>query len=180
MIFATAGTQLPFDRLLSGIDSWAARNSGFPILAQAGASQRRFHHIRTVPHLDQTEFQVEFEKARLIVAHAGMGTILSAAELGKPLIIMPRCVKFNEHRNDHQRDTAREMSRLSNVTVVSDGQALHEALDNAVSSGFEIPRQTAPSRPEELSPLIEAIRNFIWTEEKKIPARRVLFRKSAA
>jgi UDP-N-acetylglucosamine transferase subunit ALG13 len=47
-----------------------------------------------------------------------MGTILSAAELGKPVILMPRRAKFGEHRNDHQQDTALEMARLSNVTVV--------------------------------------------------------------
>ena len=97
MIFATVGTQLPFDRLLSGLDSWAARNPEVPILAQTGASERRFGHIRTVSQLSQANFQAQFEKARLIVAHAGMGTILSAAEFGKPVILMPRLAKFNEH-----------------------------------------------------------------------------------
>ena len=39
---------------------------------------------------------------------------------------MPRRADLGEHRNDHQRDTAAEMSRLSNVTVVEDS-ASHNA-----------------------------------------------------
>jgi hypothetical protein len=66
-----------------------------------------------------------------------MGTILTAAELGKPLILMPRRAKFGEHRNDHQQDTVREMARLSNVSVVEDGEALHLELDRALARGFE-------------------------------------------
>jgi UDP-N-acetylglucosamine transferase subunit ALG13 len=84
MIFATVGTQLPFDRLLLGLDGWAAANPGIPVLAQAGASQRRFRHIETVGQLSQAEFPRPVRGRRLVVAHAGMGTILSAAELGKP------------------------------------------------------------------------------------------------
>jgi hypothetical protein len=57
MIFATVGTQLPFDRLLVGLDRWAAANPGIPVLAQAGASQRRFRHIETVGQLSLTEFR---------------------------------------------------------------------------------------------------------------------------
>jgi hypothetical protein len=73
-----------------------------------------------------------------------MGTILSAAELGKPLILMPRRAKFGEHRNDHQQDTALEMARLTNVTVVEDGEALHTELDMALARGFEAPCMLAP------------------------------------
>ncbi|MGP1358348.1 glycosyltransferase [Roseicyclus sp.] len=171
MIFATVGTQLPFDRLLLGLDGWAARNPGVPVLAQAGASRRRFRHIETVGHLGQAEFRARLGAARLVVAHAGMGTILTAAELGKPLILMPRRAKFGEHRNDHQQDTVREMARLSNVSVVEDGEALHLELDRALARGFEVActrtpdASDAPGAPganDALHPLIDVIRAFVW------------------
>ena len=164
MIFATVGTQLPFDRLLKGLDSWAAANRDVPILAQTGQSARRFAHMRTVAHLTQSEFRAAFEAASLIVAHAGMGTILSAAELGKPVILMPRLAKFGEHRNDHQQDTAREMARLSNVTVVEDGESLHAALDLARARNFTgvVSEPVTSGRP--LDPLLRAVRDFVWTE----------------
>ena len=164
MIFTTVGTQLPFDRLLRGIDSWAARNQDISIVAQAGASSSRFRNIHTVQHLSQTAFQDHMKASRLVVAHAGMGTILSAAELGLPVILMPRLAKFGEHRNDHQRDTAKEMARPSNVTVVEDGESLHQALDLARARNFEMPRAQSDDMSGELDPLIKAIREFVWND----------------
>ncbi len=169
MIFTTVGTQLPFDRLLRGVDSWAAQNKDVQIVAQAGASSGRFPNIQTVSHLSQAEFQDQMKAARLIVAHAGMGTILSAAELGLPVILMPRRAKFNEHRNDHQQDTAREMARLSNVTVVEDGESLHQVLDLARARNFELPRARCNNAPDELDPLIRAIKDFVWIETSSSP-----------
>ena len=163
MIFATVGTQLPFDRLLTGLDSWAARHPDLPVLAQSGATTRDYRHIETVPHLGQSEFLAHFQAARLIVAHAGMGSILSAAEMGKPIILMPRRAEFQEHRNDHQLDTAKEMARLSNVTVVQDGKALHRALDRALSQRCTTGPLAGPSQACELDPLISAVRDFVWS-----------------
>lgn len=57
MIFATIGTQLPFDRLLAGLDTWAARNPGVPIVAQAGSTSRSFRHLQTVTAMPQSEFR---------------------------------------------------------------------------------------------------------------------------
>ena len=167
MIFATVGTQLPFDRLLQGLESWAALHPDVPVLAQTGACARTYSFIRTVRHLSQTEFAARLKAARLVVAHAGMGTILSASELGKPVILMPRQARFGEHRNDHQIDTANEMRRLSNVTVVEDGQALHHALDLAVSLGFECARPIRPAQTTELDPLIAMIREFVWKDANR-------------
>ena len=180
MIFATVGTQLPFDRLLQGLDTWAERNAGIPILAQSGATSAQLRHVETVSQMGQADFQDRFEKARLIVGHAGMGTILCAAELGKPLILMPRRADYGEHRNDHQQDTAQEMSRLSNVTVVSDVQSLHRALDEAVASDFKVEPSEACAEAEELGLLIEAIRDFVWFEDRKKVSHRHLARRKLA
>ena len=162
MIFATVGTQLPFDRLLLGLDSWAAANPGVHVLAQSGATGRRFRHIETMAHMSQPMFRAALQEARLIVSHAGMGTILSATDLGKPLVLMPRQAKFGEHRNDHQQDTVHEMARLSNVTVVEDGEALHMALDAALARGFETPLARVEDGSEALGPLVDAVRDFVW------------------
>ncbi|SLN67510.1 hypothetical protein TRL7639_03891 [Falsiruegeria litorea R37] len=162
MIFATVGTQLPFDRMLHALDDWAGGNPGVPVFAQIGSSQGSFQNMETIENLGQAEFRQRFKAARLIVAHAGMGTILSAAELGKPIILMPRRFHLGEHRNDHQMDTAQEMARLSNVTVVEDNEALHETLDWYVRSGCEV--AIAPVQPDvaTLEPLLEVIRDFVW------------------
>ena len=169
MIFATVGTQLPFDRLLLALDAWAAANRDVPVLAQTGATGRRFGHIQTVGHLGQPDYRRHIEAARLVVAHAGMGTILSAVELGKPAILMPRRASLGEHRNEHQTDTAREMARLSNVTVVEDAAALHGALDAARAQGFVASPARGTAEAEALSPLLDAVRGFVWETRGTAP-----------
>ncbi|MBO9450817.1 glycosyltransferase family 28 protein [Tropicibacter sp. R16_0] len=163
MIFATVGTQLPFRRMLHALDDWAGSNPGVPVLAQTGDGQCAFHHMETVEQLGQREFRQRFKAAKLIVAHAGMGTILSAAELGKPIVLMPRRAEFGEHRNDHQLDTAQEMMRLSNVTVANDAEALHETLDWYARYAFEV--EMMPIQPDgaKLEPLLDVIRTFVWS-----------------
>src|SRR6185503_3524674 len=43
----------------------------------------------------------------LVVAHAGMGSVITAGEHGKPIVLLPRRAGLGEHTNDHQVDTAR-------------------------------------------------------------------------
>jgi UDP-N-acetylglucosamine transferase subunit ALG13 len=164
MIFATVGTQLPFDRLLSGLDGWAATNPDISVLAQTGRTARRFRHLETVRALDQGAFRARLSEARLVVAHAGMGSVLSAVELGRPVILMPRLARFGEHRNDHQRDTAAEMARLPNVTVVPDGAALHAALDRARARGFAPGADRVAASPASEA-LLAALRDFVWGDD---------------
>ncbi|MEK9713666.1 MAG: glycosyltransferase, partial [Thalassolituus sp.] len=64
-----------------------------------------------------------------LVAHAGIGSILTAVELGLPVIIVPRDFKRGEHRNDHQSSTAREFSTRKGVYVATDEATLHDLLD---------------------------------------------------
>ena len=180
MIFTTVGTQLPFDRLLRGMDSWAACNQDVSIVAQAGTSSSRFANIQTVSKLSQSEFCDHMKAARLVVAHAGMGTILSAAELGLPVILMPRLAKFGEHRNDHQCDTAREMARLSNVSIVQDGESLHHALDLARARNFEVPRAQSADTSSELDPLIDTIRDFVWKDTAPVQVNALANGRQAA
>jgi UDP-N-acetylglucosamine transferase subunit ALG13 len=172
MIFATVGTQLPFDRLLSALDTWAALHSDIPVLAQTGSDATHYAHLKCQTHLDQTAFAARMAEARVIVAHAGMGTILQAAEAGKPLILMPRRADMGEHRNDHQLATAAEMAVLSNVTVVHDATGLATALAQALQRTDACqPVLSGSAQPR----LIEALKEFIWSEETRpAPAKRRL------
>jgi UDP-N-acetylglucosamine transferase subunit ALG13 len=164
MILATVGTQLPFDRLLLALDTWASLNPSMPVLAQTGRTLNRYAHLTQIEQMDQDRFAECVMQARVIVAHAGMGTILTALEFGKPLILMPRRADLGEHRNDHQRDTAAEMARLSNVTVVEDSASLCAAISGGLArterSMAVIDRGTASSS------LLDAVRGFIWSGAK--------------
>lgn len=118
MIFVTVGTQAPFDRLIKAIDSIAA-NLDEPVIAQALNGSYEPKHIETLGFLTPKEFDEYFNSASLVIAHAGMGTIISALTKNKPLVIFPRRASLGEHRNEHQMATARRLGsmKLTNVAL---------------------------------------------------------------
>ena len=65
----------------------------------------------------------------MIVAHAGMGSILTALEYGKPILVMPRRGDLRETRNDHQIATAKRFRELGKVAVAFDEVELARELD---------------------------------------------------
>ena len=117
MIFATVGTQLPFDRLIRTLDQWAKDRGQADAFAQIGPDGAAPATIEFTRTMEPAEFQAKLEQADLIVAHAGMGTILSALELGKRVIVMPRLAELGEHRNDHQLATAKKLGDAGLVQV---------------------------------------------------------------
>ncbi len=157
MIFVTVGTQLPFDRMIRTIDEWAGK-SGRKVFAQIGPTAFRPKHIESKPFLDAQECRARVEQARIVIAHAGMGSILTALELGKPIVVMPRMAKFNEHRNDHQIATARQLLAQGRVIVAFDEAHLLEKLDGLgkLTRSEPIAAQASPL-------LLKAVRNFIQT-----------------
>jgi UDP-N-acetylglucosamine transferase subunit ALG13 len=56
-----------------------------------------------------------------------MGTIISAVEYGKRVIVMPRRASYGEHRNDHQLATVR-LAHLNGLEVVHSDAELARAL----------------------------------------------------
>lgn len=154
MIFATIGTQLPFPRLIDALNSLAPDLSE-PIIAQSGPVPGDWPHLDARPHLAPAEFDALFREARLIIAHAGIGSILSAKRHGKPLVIVPRRHALDEHRNDHQLATARQVANLPGIHVAwetDDLAALLRAPDLA-------PATNQPSPSHEA--LLDRLRGFI-------------------
>jgi UDP-N-acetylglucosamine transferase subunit ALG13 len=131
VIFVTVGTQFPFDRLVAAVDAWAAsRSERMEVHAQVGGGRMDFGHLNCVRSLDMQAYADLLGRTRLVVAHAGIGSILSATDRGIPIIVLPRDEKLGEHRDDHQQQTARQMERMGLVTVawsVSELPALIES-----------------------------------------------------
>ncbi len=123
MIFCTIGTQAPFDRFLKIVDEVAA-DIDEEIVAQVYKSHYMAKNIKTVDFLPPDEFQRLFSAARMIISHAGMGTIISAMQLHKPIVVFPRIAKLGEHRNEHQLATAEKMKELGYVYVANTAEEL--------------------------------------------------------
>ena len=127
MIFVTIGTQAPFDRFIKIIDDIAPQLDE-DIVAQVNQVGFEPQHINTVSFINPDEFNEPFMKARLIVGHAGMGTILSALQQHKPLIIFPRIAALGEQRNEHQLATAEKFKELGSVYVAMNEEELKALL----------------------------------------------------
>jgi UDP-N-acetylglucosamine transferase subunit ALG13 len=126
VILATVGTQLAFDRMIRAVDAWA-NESGEKVVAQIGPGDFE-PTIDFQRFFSANELNEKMAAAEVIVSHAGMGSILTAMTLGKPIAIVPRYAKLGEHRNDHQLATAKRFEGNDFVEVVYDESKLGEAI----------------------------------------------------
>lgn len=160
MILVTVGAQMPFDRLVRAVDAWAGRRGQGDILAQIGTTEYRPGHIRWTPFIEPAEFRSTVESARAIVSHAGMGSIITALQFGKPVLIMPRRGSLRETRNDHQVATAERFRGRPGVLVAMDEHELDAMLDRLADA--HAPERLSPFASDEL---IGAIRAFILSDD---------------
>lgn len=156
MIFVTVGHQMPFDRLVRAVDEWARERGRNDIFAQIGETAYRPTHIGFAAQVDPGEFRELVAKAEAVVAHAGTGTILTALELGTPVLVMPRHGALMETRNDHQIATAERFKAMDRVEVAMDENELILRLDRLE----DLPARGLISTTAS-GELIETIRGFI-------------------
>lgn len=137
MIFLTIGSHEPFDRLVAACDAWCAAHPGIELfgqIAHVAADGYRPRHFPWVETMPPAEYQARFDAARLIIAHAGMGSIITALGIGKPLVILPRRGHLKETRNDHQYATAQRFRGRPGLFVADDETQLAGAIDDALSA----------------------------------------------
>jgi UDP-N-acetylglucosamine transferase subunit ALG13 len=156
MIFVTVGTQGRFDRLVRAVDEWAGGRGRTDVFAQIGPSDICPKHIPAKQFIDPAEFRYHVDSANLVVAHAGMGSIITALELGKPIMVMPRRASLGEHRNDHQVATAKRFAEQGRIIVAFNEKELVDKLDQFKSFG-----DAAPLGAKASQHLIATIRSFI-------------------
>lgn len=163
MIFVTVGSQLPFDRLIHAVDTWAETNKKQSVFAQIGISSSPPKHIEFCQTMTPDAYQENLKKATLIIAHAGTGTIISALELGKPLLLMPRLASQGEHRNDHQLATTKYFSHLANISVANNETELMVLIDQLIDANIVYSSNLeTPVDPK----LIKAIKEFVHPTAK--------------
>lgn len=129
MIYVTVGTQLPFDRLLKAVDKWARRNPGVEIFGQIGLAAYQPTSINFSAFVSPQDSDRIMQECEFVVAHAGMGSILTALRFGKPILVLPRRAELGEHRNDHQLATARWLNGRAGLFVAWDVDELTDMLD---------------------------------------------------
>lgn len=131
MILVTVGHQTPFDRLIEWVDRWAATRPDVRVVAQIGEGVYVPSHVEWCRWMSPSEFGLSLQRAGVLVAHAGTGTIMQALRIGLPLLVVPRLSANRETRNDHQIGTARyfaERGLLKSAMTEEEFEAEIEAM----------------------------------------------------
>jgi UDP-N-acetylglucosamine transferase subunit ALG13 len=158
MIFVTVGSMMPFDRLIVSMDKWALAHADSDVLAQIGGGTYRPSHMRWTRLLSPSKFQEAAHNAAIIVAHAGMGSYFVAAEMRKPIVMLPRLAVNREHTTDHQVHTIKWLRDRPGVyAAMSDGE-LDSAIDKAMTGGRVAAADFTNFAPE---PFLKRVRDFL-------------------
>ncbi len=129
-IFVTVGNALvSFDRLLRWVDE-AVASIAVPVegVCQHGPSRVRPRALVPRENLSRAEFEIEMDRADVVVCHAGVGTLSDALRRGHRPIVVPRRAAFGEIVNDHQLEIVAALGQEGRIEVAEDAESLAAAL----------------------------------------------------
>ena len=164
MIFLTIGSHEPFDRLVQSVDEWCDLSGlGSEVFGQITDHARyRPRNFRSTARLGAAEYSRCVAQSRFLIAHVGMGSIITSLAARKPIVVLPRRGHLKETRNDHQFDSLRLVRNLKGVFAAEDELELSLQLSNVnllTAGDYEIPE----IQPYAESELIKTLRNAIHT-----------------
>lgn len=147
MILVTVGVStIPFDRLVAAADGLATGSE--TVIAQYGPARARPRRAVAVDYLPFVELQECVSKARLVVCHAGIGSVALCVSIGLHPIVVPRLKRLGECVDDHQLAFGRRLAELGLGTVVEDVEHLPRTVRSA--PGRQAPTGLGRQLAEEL------------------------------
>lgn len=130
MIYVTVGTMyLDFPRLVHAVDA-IAESTGERVVFQTGLCTTLPEHCEHFDFKPREEVLSIQRDARVIVCHAGIGSVIDALRLEKPVVVVPRRKQFGEHNNDHQMELAEAVARRGWGRIVLNIETLREVCAN--------------------------------------------------
>ena len=129
----------PFRRLLDGVLA-ISRDLPQPVFVQSGSTPFHAEVCESVPFLNMNEFQSQVCRSKLLIMHAGAGSLITAVRAGKVPVVMARRACYGEHVDDHQVEFARELDRAGRIVVANEPVDLLSAVREALAR-----QQDAPS-----------------------------------
>ncbi len=155
MILVTLGTQdKSFERLLKQVDSEIKnKNINEKVIVQAGYTKYKSKNMTIFDYVEPAELLEYIKKARVIISHAGVGTILNCLENNKKVIVVPRLSKYREHNNDHQVQIANEFAKEGYIINLENIKKLGEEIKNIDN--------LKPKKLKHNNMIIETIEDFI-------------------
>lgn len=156
MIFVTIGSMFPFDRLIQVMDTWAQTTGRDDVFAQIGNGSYVPKTMKYTRRLSQAEFGATVAQAELTVAHAGMGTVITAGGAGRPLVIIPRIQAWGEHTTDHQIATANWLRDKAGIFVADTDADLPTMIETALNADLTGTARISPVAAPDFTDRIKA------------------------
>jgi UDP-N-acetylglucosamine transferase subunit ALG13 len=151
-ILALLGTQHnPFPRLLEAVEKLNVKEK---IIVQAGHTKFDNPKIETHAIVPQTKYDEWTKDAKIIIAHAGVGSIMNSLAAAKPTIVVPRLSNLGEHGDDHQQAIVKEFADKGYIILAKNLSKLSELVKKARK--FSIPKIDLDN-----SKMIKAVGKFI-------------------
>lgn len=131
MILILLGTQdKAFDRILKEVSK--LKKEGYikdRIIAQTGYTKFSDDEIETFDFVSKKEILKLIKKARIVIAHGGVGIITECLMMNKKVIVVPRLKKYKEHTNDHQLQIVREFADKKYIIPLYNVKNLKDKLE---------------------------------------------------
>ena len=125
MILVTLGTQeFPFERVLREVDRFPQEE----VVVQCGRAETRPARAVWHDYLPFEELVEHVRRARVVVCHAGVGSVTTALANGRRPVVVPRLRRYREAVDDHQLPFARRLAAASLVTLVEEPTELPAVL----------------------------------------------------
>lgn len=142
MIFVSVGTnEARFDRLLRAIAELPIDEE---LLVQHGhSSPIRPRRGELVDFLSFEAMVETIRRARIVVTHAGVGSVMVALANGKRPVVVPRRKAWGEAVDDHQLQLARRFAGAGLVTLVETPEGLGDALAQEPRAASALPASSS-------------------------------------
>lgn len=139
MIFVVLGTQkFQLNRLLQKLDEYVEKKMiSDEIFAQIGSSTYKPKYYKYAEFMDKKDFDETIRKADVIISHSGVGTIITAINAQKPVVVYPRLVKYKEHVDNHQLDIAKAFETKKYVLCCYENDDLLEKINKSREYHFD-------------------------------------------
>ena len=133
MILVLLGTfRIEFQRPLVEIEKLCKEGRiSEEIIVQSGHTKYESQFLTMVPFMDVDRLNQLYDEARIIITHAGTGSMLNGVKRGKKVIAIPRLTKFGEHIDDHQLEIAGVFAEKKYVLPWNEGDSLYSILQQA-------------------------------------------------
>ena len=131
MIFVTVGTQdKEFRRIFDMVEEQIKLgNINEEVVAQIGCTKFESKNIKTYKFMEKEEYNKFMKNARIVITHAGVGSLREGLNLNKKMIVIPRLKKYGEHVNDHQLQILETFENRGHILAVRNTEEFTDALN---------------------------------------------------